>query len=156
MSRQSAFGHLKGPVLVSACLLGVPCRYDGKSKLSREIRSLRNIVPIPICPEQLGGLPTPRQSASLTGGDGRDVLKGLARVVNSEGADVTSLFMKGALITLEIAAFVNTQWAILKDGSPSCATRYVRSDGIRVPGKGVTTALLLDNGITVMNEEGKP
>lgn len=142
-------------MLISACLLGIPCRYDGNSKLCPAILSLENITPIPVCPEQLGGLPTPRTSAYISGGDGKDVLKNMARVMNNEGVDVTGFFMEGALHALEIARIVSAEWAIFKDGSPSCATRCVWSDGRKIPGVGVTTALLLDNGIAVMNEEGK-
>jgi uncharacterized protein YbbK (DUF523 family) len=142
-------------VLVSACLLGISCRYDKRAKTSESIVSNHDILPVPVCPEQLGGMPTPRPPAQFTGGDGRDVWKGRARVIDAQGRDVTGLFMEGARQTLKIARIVGARWAVFKDGSPSCATRVVWKDGKKVPGVGVTTALLLDNGIAVMDEEGR-
>jgi uncharacterized protein YbbK (DUF523 family) len=142
-------------VLVSACLLGIPCRYDGKSELNREILSSKNFMPIPVCPEQLGGLSTPRQSAYIIGGDGRDVLNKLARVVNNDGVDVTNFFIEGAMHTLDVARIVNAVCAILKDYSPSCGTNDIWTKDRKISGAGVMAAVLLENGISVMNEEGK-
>lgn len=148
-------GHLEGPVLVSACLLGISCRYDKRAKTAESIVNNRDILPVPVCPEQLGGMSTPRPPAQFTGGDGRDVWKGRARVINAQGQDVTGLFVEGARQTLKIARIVGARRAFFKDGSPSCATRVVWRDGEKVPGVGVTTALLMDNGISVMDEEGR-
>lgn len=142
-------------MLVSACLLGVSCRYDKRPKTSQSILSRQDILFVPVCPEQLGGLPTPRLPAHFIGGDGRDVLRGQARVFDKEGADVTALFIEGARQALKIARIVGARWAIFKDGSPSCATRQVWIEDAKVPGVGVTAALLLDHKISVMDEEGR-
>lgn len=142
-------------MLVSACLLGVSCRYDKRAKTSEGIVNNHDIFPVPVCPEQLGGMPTPRPPAQFTGGDGRDVLKGRARVIDAHGRDVTELFVEGARQTLKIARIVGARRAVFKDSSPSCATRFVWKDGEKVPGVGVATALLLESGISVMDEEGR-
>jgi uncharacterized protein YbbK (DUF523 family) len=147
-------GHLEGPVLVSACLLGIPCRYDGKSKPSREIAGSGKSIPIPVCPEQLGGFSTPRPKAWFLGGDGRDVLEGKARVVNEAGEDVTEGFLQGAGNTLKIALTLGIRIAVLKEGSPSCGVHAVTIEGQKMPGLGVTAALLEKNGIMLLAEEG--
>jgi uncharacterized protein YbbK (DUF523 family) len=147
-------GHLAGPVLVSACLLGIPCRYDGNAKPSLEILRAEGMIPIPVCPEQMGGYPTPRPKAWFAGGDGEAVLQGRARVVNDSGEDVTEPFVRCARITLEVARTLGVSHAVLKEGSPSCGVRRVTIEGNRRPGMGVTAALLKENGITVLGDEG--
>ncbi len=154
MPRQSPFGHLEGSVLVSACLLGINCRYDGKAKPCHEILSAKNFTPVPVCPERLGGLPTPRPPACFAKGDGREVLAGTGRIVNADGADVTEPFLNGALHVLELAQLLNVRWAVLKEGSPSCGTTRVSSREGRIQGVGLTAALLMQNGIQVLNEDG--
>jgi uncharacterized protein YbbK (DUF523 family) len=151
---QSPLEHLEGPVLFSACLLDIPCRYDGSAKALERIIVPEAVIRVPVCPEQLGGLPTPRPPAQFAGGDGRAVLAGRARLVDARGRDVTALFIEGARHTLSIARITGACAAVLKENSPSCATRRVWIEGSKVPGIGVTTALLLDNGITVMDQEG--
>ena len=120
--------------LVSACLIGLCTRYDGKTKENAHcIEKLAHSFWIPICPEQLGGLPTPRESADISGGDGADVLAGTARVITQSGIDLTEEFIRGAHQVLQIARLQNVQAIFLKGRSPSCA----------VGGKiGVTAALL--------------
>jgi len=118
-------------VLVSACLLGVNCRYDGTHVWCSEVfDELWRSYFIPVCPEQLGGLSTPRSPAILDGGDGQDVLKGKARVLNERGEDITASFLKGAEETLRIARLVRAKKAIFKDRSPSCGCQniYPRRD----------------------------
>lgn len=149
MPGKSPLGHLEGPVLVSACLLGVPCRYDGKSKPWQEILNSSKIIPVPVCPEQLGGCSTPRPKAWFTGGDGRDVLNGTARIVDEKGRDVTEAFVSGARHTLHIARTLGIRHAVLKEGSPSCGVSFVTIEGKKTPGMGVTAALLSENGITL-------
>ena len=128
--------------LVSACLVGLCTRYDGCSKPNTIcLQALQNFHYIPVCPEQLGGLSTPRTAAVLTGGDGREVLKGLASVVNRNGLDVSRQFITGAEAVLEIARAQNIRLAMLKARSPSCGLS---------PVTGVTAALLLDNNIRVI------
>jgi len=143
--------------LVSACLLGVSCRHDGGHAYCPEVfDELWRSHFIPVCPEQLGGLPTPRSPANMEGGDGWDVLRSRARVLNKEGEDITASFLKGAQETLRIAQLVKARKAILKDRSPSCGCQAVYREGGLVKGVGVTAALLVENGLEVMSEEGEP
>ena len=142
--------------IISACLTGCECRYDGKSCLDEKgVEMLRNRKAIPVCPEQLGGLPTPRPPAEIVGGDGFDVLDGRARVVDREGRDVTEAFLKGAREALKIAQAAGARRAILKENSPSCGSSFVYDgtfSGKKVPGVGVTAALFIRNGIEVQSE----
>ena len=105
---------------------------------------------IPICPEQLGGLPTPRAPSSIVKGDGKAVVAGHAKVINSLGEDVTGTFMKGARETLKLAKIAGAEKAIMKSNSPSCGlnTPYCETD--TGYGLGVTAALLLSAGIEVI------
>lgn len=131
--------------LVSACLTGLATRYDGKTKLSQPcMQFMQDHYFIPVCPEQLGGLPTPRTAAEITGGDGFDVLKGKAAVMDRLGNDVTAQFVRGAEMALTIAKFHDITTCYCKSRSPSCALGGVT---------GVTTALLLHNGIEVIEFE---
>ena len=120
--------------LVSACLVGLCTRYDGKILENPDcLKQLQKAIWIPICPEQLGGLPTPREAANISGGDGADVLAGTARVLTKSGTDLTEQFILGARQVLHLARVQNVQAVYLKAKSPSCA----------VHGKiGVTAALL--------------
>jgi len=120
--------------LVSACLVGLCTRYDGKTRENPDcIYKLEKAIWIPICPEQLGGLPTPREAADIAGGDGDDVLAGTARVLTKSGIDLTRQFILGAEQVLYLARSQNVQAVYLKARSPSCA----------VSGKiGVTAAIL--------------
>lgn len=129
------------PCLISACLVGLCTRYDGKTKANPGcLAKLTNAICIPVCPEQLGGLPTPREAADIVGGDGRDVLAGTAKVLTKSGIDLTAEFIRGAEQVLRIARLQNISMAFLKARSPSCA----------VHGKiGVTAALLQSAGIEV-------
>ncbi len=108
-------------VLVSACLLGLATRYDGATKKNPKLFSLLDRYHvIPFCPEQLGGLPTPRIPAELVGGDGLAVLAGRARVVNRAGKDVTEAFLRGAQEALKLVRLFGVRKAFLKSRSPSC------------------------------------
>jgi len=128
-------------IIVSACLLGLKTRYDGKTKAVPELTSgLAQMPVIPICPEQLGGLPTPRPPASILYGNGIDVLNGKAKVISESGEDVTPYFLKGAKEALKLAKMFRVNCAILKSKSPSCGLS---------PIIGVTAALLLLNGIKI-------
>lgn len=138
-------------VLVSACLLGVRCRYDGTSNPARELLTQPGVRLVPVCPEQLGGLPTPRPPAWLVGGTGRDVLAGRARVVNVHGEDVTQQFVKGAQETLRVARACGARRAILKEKSPSCGSCTVYVDGELTSGEGVTAALLRQHGFEIIS-----
>jgi uncharacterized protein YbbK (DUF523 family) len=139
------------PVLVSSCLLGVACRYDGDHSLAEEIiKKARQMHVIPICPEQLGGLPTPRPPSRIINGDGKDVLRGCARVINEMGKDVTEAFIKGARETLTLARLTGAKKALLKGKSPSCGLRTPYCETNTGYGIGVTAALLLREGIEVV------
>ena len=146
--------------LVSACLHGVVCRYNGKSNPAPEIRDLAiEGKVITICPEVVGGLPTPRLTAEIeeayAGLDGHAVLDGRTRVVRSDGIDVTAQFIKGAQAALTLARELGIRQAILRARSPSCGaglTHDGKFAGKVVPGDGVTAALLKRNGIQVMTE----
>jgi uncharacterized protein YbbK (DUF523 family) len=151
---KSPFGHLKGPVLVSACLLGIPCRYNGRSKSQLELMENTKIIPVPICPEQLGGLPTPRPPAYFIGGDGKDALESKAILMNRENLDVTKQFIRGALNACRIAQLLKVKWAILKEKSPSCATHQVWLKDRLIQGIGVSAAMLKSAGVMLINEDG--
>src|SRR5690554_5343526 len=106
--------------IVSACFAGVNCRYDKKHNKIDKIRKLvREGKAIPVCPEQMGGLPTPRNPAEIVGGDGDDVLDGKAKVIDNQGNDVTQQFVEGAREALAMAQAVGATEAILKERSPS-------------------------------------
>lgn len=144
-------------ILVSACLAGINCKYNGKNN---KIESVVDLVAqgraIPVCPEQLGGCPTPRQVAEISGGTGADVLEGRARVVLIDGNDVTAEFLKGAREVLNIAELTGAKKAILKSKSPSCGCGRIYDgtfSGKLKEGNGVTAELLLRNGIKVIIEE---
>ena len=152
MPLQSSRGFSAAPsspvCLVSSCLLGLPTRYDGKAKLSESL-NLEGYRVIPVCPEQLGGLPTPRPKQMLYGGDGNDVLNGRAKVINIEQTDVTAQFLLGAKKTLELADICGATEAFLKGRSPSCGCGSVWIDGKLLKGFGVTASFLKSNGIRV-------
>jgi len=128
--------------LASACLVGLQTRYDGKIIQSAVCRkAVAGAVCIPVCPEQLGGLPTPRVAADLVGGDGYDVLAGNARVITGNGEDVTRNFILGAKQVLEIAGQNDVTKIFLKARSPSCGL---------TPEIGVAAALLQSEGFEVV------
>ena len=139
------------PILISSCLLGIECRYDGGHSRAEEIvQKAQEIQFIPICPEQLGGLSTPRAPSYIVKGDGKGVLSGNARVINSLGKDVTEAFIKGARASLKLAQLTGATKAIVKDKSPSCGLNTPYCDTDTGYGLGVTAALLLNAGITII------
>ena len=135
-------------ILVSRCMLGEPCRYDGRSVPVPELEKLRQAghVLIPVCPEVLGGLPTPRSPAERQP-DGR--------VVNRAGEDVTAAYLEGAGRTLALALEAGCTLAVLKAKSPSCGCHEIYDGsftGRLVPGQGVAARLLEESGIRVVDE----
>ncbi|GGS14761.1 hypothetical protein GCM10010252_62810 [Streptomyces aureoverticillatus] len=144
--------------MVSACLRGVPCRYDGRDKASPEFdEAVAGRAVVSFCPEVAGGLATPRRPAELVGGDGHDVLDGTARVVEDTGRDVTAEFVAGAHRALAAAWHGGCTEALLMPRSPSCGRGAVYDgsfDGGLVSGDGVTSALLERHGITVRPAPG--
>jgi len=139
------------PVLISSCLLGVSCRYDGNgSGCPGIVNKASSINIIPFCPEQLGGLPTPRLPATIVGGDGMDVLSGKARVINSKGEDITGAFRKGAEEALKLARLFKAKIGVLKERSPSCGLSTPYCDIPEGSGIGVTAAIFNLSGIKTM------
>ena len=156
VTKKGDFG-LSAPILVSACLAGRACRFDGRAdpddEVSRLVAGGRVVL---VCPEEDGGLGTPRPAAEIQGGDGYDVLDGRARVVTEAGADVTEEYLAGARVALDRARSAGATTAVLKARSPSCGkgcvydgsfTRSLRE------GDGVTAALLSRAGLEVVSEE---
>ena len=147
----------KETILVSACLLGINCNYKGKNSLNRKVIDyIKDKNFIPICPEILGGFSTSRANAEIVGGCGHKVLTGEVKVIETDGKDVSQLFIKGAGEVLKIAKLSGAKKAILKARSPSCGVGETYdgtfSDKL-VSGDGVLTALLRQKGIKVINDE---
>lgn len=134
-------------ILVSACLLGLDCKYSGKNNINEKVIKLKDrYTLIPVCPEQLGGLCTPRNPAEISNGT----------VVDQYGNDFTESFKKGAEETLKMAKMLDCHIAILKANSPSCGFGKIYDGtfkGVLIPGIGLTAKLLHDSGITVMSDE---
>lgn len=137
---------MKEAILISACLLGVRCRYDGKSVPQDAVcRLAEKYQLIPVCPEQLGGLPTPRASAERRNGG----------VFTNVGGDVTEAYRRGAEEALRLARIFGCKRAVLKERSPSCGSGTIYDGsftGRLTPGDGVTAALLKENDIAVYGE----
>lgn len=137
-------------ILISACLLGVSCRYDGRSvpladTVISELKHRYHLIPV--CPEIMGGLPTPRAPA--------EILRGQERVVRKDGVDVTEAYRRGAEETLRLALLFDCKLAVLKERSPSCGKDRIHDgsfSGAMTDGDGITAALLRQNGIEVIGE----
>lgn len=133
-------------ILVSACLLGVHCRYDGRDNGTEAVMALaKDHTLIPVCAEQLGGLPTPRPPVEWSGD----------RAWNTQGEDCTEAFRRGAEEVLHLARLSGCQLAVLKARSPSCGNRQIYDGQFRkqlIDGMGATARLLSENGIPVINE----
>ena len=138
---------------VSACLVGVSCRYDGTSKAAEGLLASlgEGVCVVPLCPEQLGGLATPRPPAAFVGGGGSEVLADTATVVNAEGEDVTEACLKGARETLRICRMLGIRRFYLKDKSPSCGVTLVTVNGALTSGSGVAAAMLGLAGIELVS-----
>ena len=147
-------------IIVSACLLGENCKYSGgNNKSENVIKYLEDKEYILVCPEQLGGLSTPRNpSEIITYGnkDGNDVLSGCTKVLSNKGIDVTKNFIQGAEETLKIAKEHNAKTAILKAGSPSCGYKKIYDGsflGNKIQVMGVTAAILNKENIALLDED---
>ena len=140
----------KPRALVSACALGIPCRYDGSGRPELAGRIPGDVIPIPMCPEQLGGFPTPRPPARISEGDGRDVLAGRARVVDQDGQDVTEGFVRGAREAARIATMLGIKEAFLVEKSPSCGVNLVWTTSGLCPGMGVAAAAIAEHGVKLI------
>lgn len=137
-------------LLCSACLLGVSCRHDGTGKLSQKVTALlEGHELVPVCPEQLGGLPTPRTPCEIRN----------TRVISRDGFDRTEAFTKGAQEAVRLYHMLGCRAAILKDKSPSCGKGLIYDgafSGALVSGNGVLAQRLLDEGIRVYTQEDLP
>ena len=149
-------------IVVSACLLGEKCRFDGGSKPSENVLAYcrrEGMEVLAVCPERDGGLPVPRTPSEIQGGDGEDVLAGKARIVSIDNEDRTEAFVSGAKRCLERIERFKPDLAILKDGSPSCATRRVY-DGTFTKktreGEGILAVLLRKHGCRAISEKQEP
>ena len=133
-------------IVVSGCLLGCACRYKGDDQKNEEIVKLsEKHTIIPICPEQMGGLPTPRDPSEIVGD----------KLISSKGKDVTFEYKKGAETALYLAKMAHADFAILKENSPSCGKGMIYDgtfSGNKIEGNGVTVKLFLENGIPVYTE----
>lgn len=144
-------------ILVSRCLLGHRVRYDGGASgpfdlLEQWIEEGRVV---PLCPEVAGGLPTPRAAAEIPGGQGVEVLDGIAAVITTDGEDVSAQFLEGARQALELVQKHGIRVAVLKANSPSCGNLLTYDgtfSGVKVNGEGVTAALLKRHGVRVFSE----
>ncbi len=141
--------------MVSACLLGAACAYDGEGREDEVLRAtLVGRWVVPVCPEQLGGLPTPRSPAEITGGSGRDVLCGRARVRTRCGRDVTREFRRGADETARLARLLGCRVAVFKPRSPSCGPRGHYDGSFTaglIEGTGVAAEALRRQGVAVIS-----
>ncbi|MET0269228.1 MAG: DUF523 domain-containing protein [Sphingomonas sp.] len=146
-------------VMVSACLLGRPTRYDGSAKTLEDAlldRWIREGRVVSVCPEVMAGLPTPRPPAEIADGrGGAAVIRRDGRVIEADGDDVTEAYLAGARIVLEQAVRHDCRYALLTDGSPSCGGSFIHDGtfgGRRIAGEGVTAALLRQHGIAVFSQ----
>ena len=137
---------MKKNLLISACLLGIPCRYDGKSVCKVDVEALKEKYNlIPICPEIYGGLPTPRTPSEIISD----------KVMMKSGEDVTENYNRGARASLEFAKVNGAELALLKERSPSCGKGKIYDgsfSGTLKDGNGITAELLINNGVAVFGE----
>ena len=140
-------------ILVSACLAGQLCRYNGTASTNEEIVGLvKNYRALPVCPEEYGDLTTPRFPSEIVGGDGNDVLDGAAWVLDERGNDVTSNFVEGAVKILKLALSMGVEKVIFKKYSPACGNGLIYDGTFRHRlkiGDGVCSALLKRNKIQI-------
>ena len=142
--------------IISACLCGVNCKYSGNNNLNEKCMKLfQDGKALLVCPEQLGGLCTPRNPAELDS-SAKNVIEGDGKVIDNAGNDVTKQFLDGAYETLRIAKTAGIKKAILKEGSPSCGCNFVYDgafSGNKIEGKGITAYVLEQEGIAVISDE---
>lgn len=134
-------------IAVSACLIGIDCKYNGESNKNDDVIALaKEHTLIPVCPEQLGGLPTPRIPSEIVND----------RVITKDGRDVSDNYKKGAVSALCISKLSGCQAAVLKEGSPSCGSNFIYDgsfSGVKIPGTGICARLFEEEGIKVYSEK---
>ena len=146
-------------LLISACLLGEPVRYDGRAKPVQHAGLAALLAEgrvIPFCPEVAGGLPVPRPAAEIVGGGGDAVIDGGARVLTRAADDVSGFFIEGARRALALCRRHDVRVAILTESSPSCGRRQIYDGSFTrsaVAGSGVTAAMLRRHGIAVFSQQ---
>jgi len=143
---------MRGMVLVSSCLIGVPCAYDGKHRLNHDLirKLLKFDAIISLCPEILSGFSIPRPRIEISNGDGKDVIKGKAKIIDEYGKDHTSTVLEGIQKAMEIILKNNICIAFLKEKSPMCGVNQIYDGSFKghlIEGCGVLTAFLLKKGI---------
>jgi uncharacterized protein YbbK (DUF523 family) len=140
-------------LIVSACLAGINCKYNGGNNYNKTIADLVSQgKAMPVCPEQLGGCSTPRPKTEIFRGTGAEVLDGKCEVLRENGESITHRFIKGAEEVLKIAMLIGAKEAVLKSKSPSCGCGEIYDgsfSGKLIKGNGVTAEILLRNGLTV-------
>lgn len=147
------------PILVSCCLLGLKTRYDGTDNFCQAVVDYietNQLTPIPVCPEQLAGLATPRPKCWFSRGDGAAALAGNGEVVDENGRNLTEVFLHGAEECLKIAKLTHCKMAILQQRSPSCGSQKIYLNEELVEGVGITTAILKKNGLNVFSDDNLP
>lgn len=143
----------RAPIVVSACLLGKRCRYNGEDRANPGVRRfLKGKNFIAVCPEKLAGWGVPRPPVEFRGGGAEKVMAGRAKIVSNEGADLTASLMKAVMKAVDRASSVGAEEAILKEKSPSCGVKKVYRSGRLVRGEGLFTHGLKRRGITVRSE----
>lgn len=145
-------------IMISGCLMGCKLRYNG-SDLAIHSATFNDLLDkvevVAFCPEVSAGLPIPRKPAEICNGDGHAVLNGASQVMCEDGSDVTQAFIKGAELALQCCKQQGITLAILTESSPSCGSSMIyngRFERIKIEGKGVTSALLEQNGIRVFSQ----
>lgn len=151
----------KQRIAVSGCLLGLNCKYNGKSNKNEKVLSyLEGKDVVSVCPECFGGLQIPRLPAEIQGGDGRSVLRGEGKILLKSGEDVTEAFHRGSDNMVALCALLHVTEAILKENSPSCGVTHVYDgtfSGKKIEGQGLFTAKLLEKlSIPVYSEKDFP
>jgi len=147
------------PILVSSCLLGLKTRYDGTDNYCQAVIDYietNQLTPVPVCPEQLAGLSTPRPKCWFSCGDGLTALSGQGKLCDEEKRDVTDTFIHGAEECLKTATLTHCKQAILQQRSPSCGSNNIYLNEKLVEGVGVATALLRKNGLEVFSDDNLP
>jgi len=141
------------PILVSACLIGIPCRYNGDSAFKESLlKELAGKIIISLCPELMGGMGVPRVAFELPSLNYNKIFSGEEKIMNKENQDITNKVIEGCLKVLKICKSLNIKKAYLKENSPSCGVNRIYINGVKKRGMGICAYLLKKNGIIVIGE----